>query len=281
MKILVTGRGGAGSWTVRGEQLGAALGAQVKPAATRMDLVHCDIAIAVKRVPESLLATINASGKPWVYDVVDAYPQPEASGWSRDEAIRWMQRRLAELSPDAIIWPTQRMREDCDTGRTPGIVLPHHHRPGIASNPIRERVAVVGYEGAAHYLGGWESTLRDQCRDRGWSLALNPASLSDVDIVVALRGAPWTGYAQRHWKSNVKLANAHASGTPFIGQAERGYVETATGAEYWAENAAELRVCFDWLDAMTTREQVHDRFIQAAYSVERAARDLEAWLRGL
>lgn len=279
MNILVTGKGGdAGSWKCRGEQLGEALGATVKPMAAVSDCLNCDLAIVVKRTPHAVMQALRTTHKRWVFDAVDFYPQP--CDWERDEAIRWVKRCIGELNPTAVIWPNRRMREDCDDGR-PGIVLKHHHRPGIRRNPIREEIAAVGYEGDPRYLADWHTILAGECRKRGWQFVVNPANLADVDVVVAFRGGQFAGYVPKHWKSNVKLANAHGSGTPFIGQRECGYVETASGCEYWADNTKSLRTSFDWLLAQSTRELVHDRFVQAAYPVEKAAADLGAFLRAL
>lgn len=110
---------------------------------------------------------------------------------------------------------------------------------------------------------------------------MNPEHLADLDIVLAMRCGQWTSYAAKHWKSNVKLANAHGSGTSFIGQRDCGYTETASGAEYWADAPRDLATCFDWLESQSTREQVADRFTQCAYPVERAAADLMEWAHGL
>lgn len=275
MRILVTGKGGkAGSWKMRGEQLGAALGATVQPGA--IPAAGFDVAIVVKRTPEPLIASL--ARRRWVWDIVDAYPQPESYGWERSEAIAWVRQRIRALKPTAILWPTQRMREDCDTG-LPGLVLPHHHRIGISPNPIRDEVRRVGYEGAVAYLGRWESVLRKECARRGWEFVINPGPLADTDVVVAFREAG--GYVCRHWKSGVKLANAHASGTPFVGHRECGYLENATGAEYWADSPTELGSCLDWLKDQGAREHISDRFRQAAYPVDKAAADLSAFLRNL
>lgn len=261
-------------------QLGAALQATVKPQAGRQEFKAADIAVFVKRVPVQLLMDVRASGKPWVYDIVDAYPQPTASKWTQWQAVQWVREQLAALKPNAVIWPNQKMREDCDTG-LPGLVLPHHHRPGIKNNPIRKEVRTVGYEGAGHYLADWEPAIAEECRRRGWKFVTNPKHLADLDIVLAMRGGEWNGYVQQNWKSNVKLANAHGSGTPFVGQMEAGYIETATGCEYWAHEKAGLGVCFDWLEDQGARELIHDRFQQAAYPVEKAAAEFKDWLHGL
>jgi hypothetical protein len=241
--------------------------------ASRADFAACDLAVVVKRTPAALMDALRASGRPWAYDIVDAYPQPGSSTWTRTEAIAWVQRHLRALKPNAVIWPNKRMREDCDTG-LPGIVLPHHHRPGIKANPIRPEVRTVGYEGREQYLRQWKEWMDRECARRGWRFVVNPSHLADVDIVVALRGGHWSGYVSRHWKSGVKLANAQGSGTPFIGESECGYTETASGAEYWANTPQQMRTSLDWLESQSAREQVSDRMRQAAYPVERAARDL-------
>lgn len=246
--------------------------------ATASDFRRHDVAVVVKRVPDALLEQIRKSGISWVFDCLDFFPQPRCAGWSKAESIDWVKAQLKHLAPSAVLWPNRKMRDDCDPG-LPGLVLPHHHRPDISLNGIRPKVHTVGYEGAPPYLGRWREAIESECYRRGWHFVVNPAHLADLDIVVAFRDG--LGYAPFHWKSNVKLANAHGSGTPFIGQREMGYLETASGAEYWAEEPKELTMCFDWLESQSTRELVRDRFLQRAYPVERAAADLAAFLRTL
>lgn len=280
MRLLFTGRGTSGSWAIRGQQIGEALGAKVKPLAAHADFQACDLAVVVKRVPEPIRGGLASSGKPWVYDIVDAYPQPLSSGWQRSEAISWIRRHVMTLNPTAVIWPNQRMRDDCDDGR-PGLVLPHHARPHQAPNPVREHIATVGYEGRADYLQGWAMVLHKECERRGWRFVVNPERLADLDIVVAFRGGQWDGYASQHWKSGVKLANAHATGTHFVGRPDDGYTETASGAEYWATSPAEIRIAFDWLEPQSTRELVSDRFRESVYTIDRAAETLRPFLESL
>lgn len=276
MNLLFTGRGSAGSWKVRGEQLGNALGAQVMALADAESFRAADLVVVVKRTPSAI--TCHLGGKRWVWDIIDSFPQPGCRYWSRSESIQWVRQQIKSLRPTAMIWPNERMREDCDTG-LPGLVLPHHHRPGIATNPIRKKVQTVGYEGRPAYLGKWEPRLNSECQRRGWRFVVNPAQLSDLDIVVAVRGGQWESYAATHWKSNVKLANAHGSGTPFVAQQECGYIETSTGAEYWVEGG--LSVCFDWLEKQSVRQEVSQRFRAAAFSVDQAAERMMGFLRGL
>lgn len=273
MKILFTGKGGkSGSWQMRGEQIGAAMGADIRPMTGSAGY---DVTVVVKRTPPELVSRLQCK---WVWDLVDFYPQPHAYDWTRHEAINWVRGRITSLKPTAIIWPNQKMREDCDTG-LPGLVLPHHHRIGIGSNPIRKEVKTVGYEGAPAYLGQWRPILEQECAKRGWRFVVNPPSLAELDIVVAFRDG--SGYVGRNWKSAVKLANAQASGTPFVGQQEAGYLEQATGAEYWADTRSQLSMSFDWLVDQSAREAISDRFRQKAFPVEHAAKLLKGFLSGL
>lgn len=276
-RLLFTGRGGNGSWEVRGAQLGRACLGVVQPKASLAECAAADVVVVVKRVPPDLLSAVRRSGRPWVYDIVDSYPQPMCAAWDRTKSIAWVREQIRSLNPTAVVWPTLRMKEDCDDGR-PGFVLPHHHRPGIRCNPVREDVRTVGYEGRALYLGQWSEVLQKECRKRGWRFVTNPEHLSDLDIVVAVRGGEWSSYAARHWKSNVKLANAHGSGTPFIGNPEWGYMETGTGCEYWVDERSHLVEAFERLAPQTAREQVADRFRSRAYQVEQAAADLRRFV---
>lgn len=270
MAILFTGKGGSGSWQIRGEQLGA-IGHRA-PHCT--DPKGFEVAVVVKRTPPEVIAQLRAHGVPWVWDVLDVYPQPAANRWTREQAISWVRDRIRIHRPDGIVWPNRKMMEDCDVD-LPQTVLYHHHRPGIAPNPIRARIETVGYEGGA-YLGRWETHLRAECERRGWRFVVNPGELANVDVVVAFRDP--VGYVPFSWKSNVKLANAHGSGTPFVGAPECGYMETMSGAEYWATDMHGVRIAFDWLTDPSAREQVSERFRAAAYPIEQAQRDLSEFL---
>lgn len=281
MNLLVVGNGNAGSWQCRGEQIGRALGATVAPAASDVQMRAADLLLVVKRAPPARVEQIRKAGRPWVYDIVDAYPQPECSAWSREEAVAWTRAHLARLRPDGVIWPNQRMADDVGFDG-PQAVIYHHHRPGIRVNPVRKDVRQVAYEGCARYIEKWLAHLEAECEKRGWRFTVNPEHLADVDIVIALRGGNWDGYVPRHWKSNVKLANAHGSGTPFVGTPEEGYRETASGCEYWANDLGSLRTSFDWLTDQRAREEISDRFRQRAqeFTLEKAAERYREFLCG-
>lgn len=259
MKILVTGKGTSGSWRMRGVQLGQALGATVEPMAAQRGF---DLAVVVKRVPDALLAGL----KRWVWDIVDAYKQPAAYSWTRADAIAWCRWELARLKPAAVIWPTQRMREDCDNG-LPGIVIPHHCRAGLA--PGANDLQLVGYEGAPPYLGRWHAVIEAACAARGLRFVVNPPDYQRLGTVIAMRDGG--GYVCTHWKSGVKHSNALAIGARFIGHPECGYMEQATGGERWATTAKEIGDALD--NAMP--------LVGQPYTVQDAAAELRPFLHAL
>lgn len=252
------------------------MGARVVPLASLEDCRWADLIVVVKRIPADLLQRIRQSGRPWIYDIVDAYPQPECGAWDRDRSISWLADVESALKPDRVIWPNQQMQADANAIGWP--VFYHHHRPGIQRNPIRPRIARIGYEGSSSYISGWMPAIEKQCERIGAEFVLNPVHLADVDVVLALRDKNHAGYPQRMWKSNVKLANAHGSGTPFIGLPEPGYQETASGCEYWATNCDELGTALDWLESQSAREQVSERFLAAAISIDKVAEQYRSWI---
>jgi hypothetical protein len=276
MKILITGRGGAASWTIRGEQIGRALGATVKPHATVQDIRAHDVVLVVKRVPDELLQALRRADRPWVYDIVDAYPQKLGGFMGRAEAVNWARDWIAHLEPTSVIWPNERMRQDL---HATGAVVYHHARPGIAPNPIRERILTVGYEGRATYLEGWHDAIERECKRIGATFNPAPLKLADVDVLLALRGPQWRSYPSIHWKSNVKLANAQASGTPIICNREDGYIETHTSGEYWCDTPEELRQSFDWLESQQARQGAALWLRTKQWPVEEAAEQVREVLR--
>lgn len=265
MRLLFTGNGKSGSWKIRGEQVGDALNAVVKPHATKADFKSADLVFAVKRV--SGQTALDLRGRNWVWDIVDAYPQPESTSWGKERTINWARSEIERLKPTAIIWPNQRMRDDVGFDGL-SMVIHHHHRPGLKMNNIRESIKFVGYEGSPRYMADLEPEIKQECMYRGWTYVPDPKSISDLDVVIAMRSRKWDGYATRHWKSNVKLANAHGSGTPFVGAKEDGYLETASGCEYWADDMDQLRYSFDMLESQSSRQLISDRFLCCAITLD-------------
>jgi hypothetical protein len=130
---------------------------------------------------------------------------------------------------------------------------------------------VIGYEGSPAYIRGWAEVISSECAKRALTFVINPTQLADVDVILALRGSGFNGYTQRNWKSNVKLANAHGSGTPFVGAREAGYLETQSGVEYWADDQRELSSALDWLETKSARTAIRDRFLASCFTRNMAA----------
>lgn len=235
--MLITGKGTSGSWQIRGVQLGTAIGAHVEPQARSMH----PVTVMVKR----------GTYKHCIWDIVDAWNQPIGNSWNRAECMAWLQSKVNEIKPIGFVSATRQMAKDLEQFKLPTLWLPHHARPGLELNPVREKVRRVGYEGAEQYLGRWKPILERLCLARGWEFVVNPHALASVDIVVALRDAK--GYAPKYWKSNVKSANAQGSGTPIICNREVGYVETCGLGECWADTEEELIQEFDRLEPQIER----------------------------
>ena len=97
MNVLFTCRGTGGSWAIRGNQLGGKIGT-AKGKATLDDMRAADLIVLVKRPAPGMIDNIRKSGKPWVWDVVDFYPQPACTGWSKDKAIEWVRNQITAFA---------------------------------------------------------------------------------------------------------------------------------------------------------------------------------------
>lgn len=275
MRVLVTGRGTSGSWRIRGEQLGRALGATVQPQA--LDVAAHDLVVLVKRPTPDLVERVHRAGVPLVWDVVDAWPQPDGNDWGRQACMGWLRKQVTDIRPSAIVAATEAMAVDCVEFGLPVLALPHHARPGQAVNPIRPTVRRLGYEGGVQHLGTWLSWLMAQAASRGWEFVANPpGGLADLDIVVALRER--TGYAPRNWKSNVKLGNAQATGTPIVCAREAGYRETGDAGIKWADTPDEVRMALDALTSQEARQQAAAQLRPQAPALETVAVRYAEWL---
>lgn len=269
LRVLFTGKGTSGSWQIRGVQLGGAIGATVVAQASRAVIEAHDLVVLVKRGPDDLVRRIHEAGKPLVWDVVDAWPQPAGSHWQLEPCLQWLRQRLHELRPAACIAATPAMERDIEAERVPALCVWHHARPGQAINPLREHLAAIGYEGSEAHLGSWAQHLEAAARRARVRFVLQPARLADVDIVVALREQ--TGYAARNWKSNVKLANAQGSGTPAIIGAESAYYETRSRHEVTVVNAQGLADAIEFLRPVSVRQRAAAAMLAVAPSLQACA----------
>lgn len=274
VRILVSGSGRSGSWQIRGEQLGRAIGATVRPNA--YDVKGFDAAIVVKRAPGELLTRLREAGVPVIWDVVDAWPQPLGNEWAGGQCRSWLEDSVQRIAPAGIVAATRQMALDCQPFGVPVLYLPHHARPGQRAHQVREKMATVGYEGGEQHLGRWRGVMEAICARRGLRFVVNPQSIADLDVVVALRER--TGYAPRMWKSNVKLANAQDAGVPFIGNREAGYLETASGTEHWADSAPQVEEALDALEWSAVRRAASARMKPYAPQLMLVAGIYRRWL---
>lgn len=270
VKILFTGNSQAGSWKIRGEQLAAAVGGTAISRATREQIGMFDVVVYVKRPSAEIINSIQVSRCKFVWDVVDSWPQPEGNGWDEERARKWLNDCAHAMQPHAVVCATKAMHGHL-LPCVQSIALPHHAYPGISITPIRDEVKTIGYFGRAEYLDHWERKIRAVCLSRNWDFLVNPPRMDMVDIGIALRGGKWKGFATDNWKSNVKLANFQASGTPCILGVESGYTETATGAEYFVRSEKELLMAFDWLTPKENRLEVQKRLLNHNVGIKQIA----------
>lgn len=269
----ITGWGRSGSWEIRADALGAAIGATV--AWRAMEFNGADVVIYIKRMNDSLLAAIRKSGLPWVWDVIDAWPRPMEARWDRQTALIWIRGELRRLKPTGLVVNTTTMLNDSGW-IGPSIVLPHHSCTRYQPRPLSEKIATVGYEGLPEYLGPWRAVLEEECSRRGWKFIVG--DLSEADVGVALRHD--FNYANRFWKSNVKLANLQNLGIPVICSPEEGYREFGSGRELIVEKRAQLTEAFDRIAAMKMEErlEIREAMIAARPTLEKTAKAYSEWL---
>jgi len=281
-RILFTGNTSAGSWQIRGAQLSEAIGADSLLKALLPSMGKYDLIVYVKRPCVEIINAIQRSKKLFVWDIVDSWPQPEGNGWNKERATKWLVDCVQTMKPHAVICATEAMQEDLLSRiNIPCIALPHHASSWMTVNKIRDEVKTVGYFGREDFLDHWRNEIDAACIKRGWRFLINPQSMDLVDIGVAFRGGKWRGYATDRWKSNVKLANFQASGTPCVLSLENGYTETATGGEYFARTPKELNMCFDWLAPKDTRVEVQKKLLSHNVHISGIAERYKNFLYGL
>jgi hypothetical protein len=273
VRLLVTGKGGPrGSWQIRGEQLGHAIGAIISPAAAPRVMDQADVVVVVKRVSAEMLQALH--GRRWVLDFVDGWPQPAGNEWRREESVAWLRGRLRELAPTGVVFPTTQMLKDSGW-HGPALVLPHHAWPKYQRQPVADRVRRVGYEGAAAYLGRWRPALQKACAARGWEFVEN-GDLATCQIGVALRDV--CGYPAGAWKANTKLANLQALGLPAIVSPEEGYREFGSLAQTEIVYPEHLGPALDVLAGAGIRRQLGDEAHAATPRLQDVAGTYHAWL---
>jgi hypothetical protein len=269
VRVLFTSKSSAGAWQIRGEQIaGTRTNWHAKNRPDADDIAACDLLCVVKKPDSAVIEAARSMGKPIVYDIVDAWAQPE-------DGLKYTNLAAARelfgpawraLRADAYVFPTRRMQLDLGGLVRHAITIYHHYWPQLEANPMRDPVQVVGYEGA-DYLGGWRQVIDKACASRGLRFVANPPRYTDMDVVVIARGGEHGNFLASNYKSNVKLANAIGSGTPALVHVdEMSAHDTDTGdVLFFTDEPGSFERQLDRLagDA-ALRARIHRSFLDAA-----------------
>jgi hypothetical protein len=242
MNVLIVGVPNAkGSWIMRGQQLGSAMGARVTTQPVDADWQWADVIVLVKRAYLAWATQAQVTGCPIIWDALDCWRQPAENHVTPDGALAIIRRMQAAIRPTLTIAATQAMADAIG-----GVYLPHHSWQGLTPSAPRSAVKVVAYEGNEAYLGDWRHRLLKACEARGWSFVINPPDLRQTDILVAVRDGQYDGWICREWKSGVKLVNAMAAGRPVLSQPSAAFRElqpvgvTTDAVQGWVSALDEL-----------------------------------------
>ncbi|MEX0758591.1 MAG: hypothetical protein WD100_03325 [Tistlia sp.] len=282
MRVCFTGRNRAGSWIVRGAQMSRQranwYGAQ---DISDLDLDAYDIFCFVKRPLLEVQERLLQAGKILVLDVVDGWAQPDDTlrVHSRADAQAVFRERWQELLPfHAHILANRAMYTDLRPLTRNATYIYHHSNPILAPHPIRPEVSTVAYEGNESYLGAWREVIERLCAARGLRFLVNPTDYAEIDIGFAAREGESAGYLPNRYKSNVKLANFLALGTPcIVSSADVSYQETDPGGVRFFATEQQLERQLDRLLDYDLRQAIHECFCSAAplFSIERITKVYE------
>lgn len=272
MNILIAG-GSKGSGVIRGQQLGAAIGASVEARPGRY-WGAVDVAVLLKKSAVQVGAEAKKTGARLVWDVLDWWEQPDENALPIQEHIAKVHAVRDRVGLSLLVGATKQMAEDIG-----GVYLPHHSRPGLAPTPIRPDAKVVAYEGTPKYLGPWRKEIEYACARLGLVFLVNPPSLSDADILVAFRGEKWDGEVCQRWKSGVKYVNAIAAGRPILTNHSAGFNEIQPFGQV-VESPDHLLAAMRAMVPAQTRQQCLDvsQARAGAFSLETVARQYRGML---
>ena len=258
-----------GAWRVRAEQIAARrTNWTAIKVPTEAELKRHDIICFVKKPSFDVHDAAKRLGKMTVYDVVDGWNQPEENNAANTmgEARRHFSNRWQDWARyDAHIFANRRMWEDLSTlSRCPTYIY-HHSNPELTMALLRETAQIVGYQGAEEFLGEWRPVIEEACTAHGLRFVVNPDDYSSIDIGFAVRSAEWGGYLPSTYKSNVKVANFMATGTPcLVGSGELSYHEVAQGGISFFSTPDQLRAGLAGLLPLAARQAAREKLLAAA-----------------
>jgi hypothetical protein len=284
MKVLFTRSPEGGTWAVRAVQIASMRDdwqAKSVLEITKRELAAFDLVVLVKRPAPQLLEMVRAVGVPLIYDIIDIWPQDMPFQRPVKDSVDFIWQVVQYIQPNGLIFATRQMMLDIIGDGVPGCATIYHHsRHGQAKNPIRPKVKNVGYEGEARFLGDWLPFMEQTCARRAWRFVVNPSSIAELDIAIAMRGFPHDGETEARWKSNIKLANLIDTGTPCVLASESGYMETApVGFDSYAGSFAEMDARLDALTPLAARQSMSQslKSVAGSFTLEKIADDYEAY----
>lgn len=274
MTVSFVGYEGKGTWQIRARQIAQVIEGRIdsqllKPA-------KCKVVILIKMPEKPLLARIKKFNLPIIWDIQDCWPQNDKVNMNnndKDTMMEWLYSSLQYVNPSIVLSTSTKMKDDIESLGYKTTLIHHHCRPKIIINPIREQLTTVGIEGTPKQVGSWVPKLEKICEKLGLKFVSNLESNRDqlyhFDVLVTQR--EHTGYASKNWKSNVKLANAHGSGTPSIFTREQSYIDTAIGFEHWADTEEEIIESLIKLKDYELRKKIHTEFLKHTNTIDNVA----------
>lgn len=260
---------GAGSWEIRGKQLGRAMGARVTTGPSSDDFAWADVIVLVKRAIETHGTAAQATGKRVIWDALDFWKQPNENVRTVADMGRFVVDYQRSFGIAHVIGATRAM-----ANAVGGTYVPHHHRPGLIAADVQPTLATVAYEGTRKYLGSWGKSIEAACQRLGLRFVINPPDLRDADLVVAFRGEEHDGEICRQWKSGVKIVNAMAAGRPILSQPCAAFSEIQPPGEIVASPADIEGAIASWQSLeLRTRALVDCRARAAELSLDTIARN--------
>lgn len=287
VRVCFVGVEGAGSFEMRGKQMAAArLNWHTRRTISRADEEQFDVFCFVKVPQPQVMKRLTRIGKKVVFDIVDSWKQPQddLDCKNRDQARRLFLSAWSEFPSDALLFPNSQMRNDFSDVPRQSCVLYHHYRPEADFVPVRPQPRILAYEGERRFLGEWELLIQRACSETGWEFHINPSSLSEADVGMSVRGAPYSGFLGTNYKSNVKLANFYGWGLPcLIHDSEKACKETAVDGVHFFKTYDDLVDGLKILKSSERRLQIQHGFLKAReqFSLKHLAGELERFLSSI
>lgn len=263
----------SGAWKMRAEQIASRrTNWQAITIPTEEQLATADLVCFVKKPNNELIKLARALGRTVIYDVIDSWKQPHNNRAASNmaEARQFFRNHWKHFDKfDGHIFATRRMYEDLSAlSRYPTYIY-HHSNPLLKVSPLREIAKTVGYQGDERFLGRWRPIIEELCAARGLDFTVNPADYGIIDIGFAVRDDDFAGYFPNKYKSNVKMANFMATGTPcIVGTSEVAYHEVGMGGigifDDTKLNGAQLAARLEALLPLTARQAARADLLAAA-----------------